>query len=59
MAKKDWWPRFKKSFNKNFIDFLMLFAAEDKFIHNHKHKSSMIAEQNRYGNDKDHKKEQD
>lgn len=49
--KKDWWPRFKKSFNKNFIDFLMLFAAEDKFIHNHKRKSSMIAEQNRYGDD--------
>lgn len=49
--KKDWWPRFKKSFNKNFVDFLMIFAAEDEFIHKHKRKSSMIEEQNRYGDD--------
>lgn len=49
--KKDWWPRFKKGFKKNFIDFLMIFAAEDKFIHQHRRKSSMIAEQNRYGDE--------
>ncbi|MGM9892387.1 hypothetical protein [Limosilactobacillus sp.] len=51
--KKDWWLRFKRAFKKNFIDFLMIFAAEDDFIHKHKQKSSMIAEQDRYGTKKD------
>jgi hypothetical protein len=45
---KDWWPRFKKSFLRNFLDFLNIFAAEDRFIHEHKHKSSEIKEQQRY-----------
>lgn len=44
-----WWSRFKRGFKKNFIDFLMIFAAEDEFIHKHRRKSSMIAEQDRYG----------
>ena len=47
--KAGWWPRFKQGFKKNFIDFLMIFAAEDEFIHKHKKKSSMISEQDRYG----------
>lgn len=52
--RQDWWPRFKKSFQRNFIDFLMIFAAEGEFIHKHKRRSSMIAEQKRYGkNEKD------
>lgn len=51
--KKDWWSRFKRAFKKNFIGFLMIFAAEDEFIHKHKQKSSMIAEQDRYGTKKD------
>lgn len=49
--KKAWWPRFKQAFNRNFMDFLLIFAAEDEFINRHKHKSSMIAEQRRYGKD--------
>lgn len=48
---KDKWKRFKKSFSKNFIDFLMIFAAEDEFINKHRHKSSIIKEQDRYGTD--------
>lgn len=46
---KDWWPRFKRGFYRNFLDFLKIFAAEDRFIHQHRNKSSMIAEQDRYG----------
>lgn len=46
------WTKFKKSFSKNFIDFLMIFAAEDEFINKHRHKSSVIKEQDRYGVDK-------
>lgn len=48
MAKFSW-DRFKKSCQHNFMDFLGIFAAEDRFIHEHKNKSSRIAEQNRYG----------
>lgn len=49
------WTRFKKSFNKNFIDFLMIFAAEEHFINKHKKKSSQIKELERYGKDKQEK----
>lgn len=45
------WEKFKKSFHKNFLDFLMIFAAEDRFIRQHKKKSSVIKEQDRYGTD--------
>ncbi|MBB1099706.1 hypothetical protein H5R88_06255 [Limosilactobacillus sp. WF-MT5-A] len=50
MAKSKW-ERFKKNFNKNFTDFLMIFAAEQDFINKHRHKSSSIKEQDRYGSD--------
>ncbi|MBB1078753.1 hypothetical protein H5S09_09570 [Limosilactobacillus sp. STM2_1] len=50
MAKGKW-EQFKKNFSKNFIDFLMIFAAEDQFINKHRHKSSVIKEQKRYGSD--------
>lgn len=50
--KKTRWERFKKAFNKNFMDFLMIFAAEDEFIHKHKNKSSEIKELDRYGKEK-------
>lgn len=50
MAKFSW-DRFKKSCNRNFMDFLGIFAAEDRFIHEHRNKSSRIAEQDRYGTD--------
>lgn len=50
MAKFSW-DRFKKSYNRNFMDFLGIFAAEDRFIHEHRNKSSRIAEQDRYGTD--------
>lgn len=52
------WERFKESCQRNFMDFLGIFAAEDRFIHEHKNKSSRIAEQNRYGTDNDQKNEQ-
>lgn len=52
------WERFKESCQRNFMDFLGIFAAEDRFIHEHKNKSSRIAEQNRYGTDDDQKNEQ-
>lgn len=48
---KNKWEHFKRSFSKNFIDFLMIFAAEEKFINQHRHKSSVIKEQDRYGAD--------
>jgi hypothetical protein len=57
MAKFSW-ERFKESCQRNFMDFLGIFAAEDRFIHEHKNKSSRIAEQNRYGTDEDQKNEQ-
>ena len=57
MAKFSW-ERFKESCQRNFMDFLGIFAAEDRFIHEHKNKSSRIAEQNRYGTDDDQKNEQ-
>lgn len=52
------WERFKESCQRNFMDFLGIFAAEDRFIHEHKNKSSRIAEQNRYGTDDDQNNEQ-
>ena len=52
------WERFKESCQRNFMDFLGIFAAEDRFIHEHKNKSSRIAEQDRYGTDNDQKNEQ-
>ncbi len=57
MAKFDW-DKFKESCRRNFMDFLGIFAAEDRFIHEHKHRSSRIAEQDRYGavNDQDDQK---
>lgn len=54
---KNKWDKFKKSFSKNFIDFLMIFAAEQDFINKHRHKSSAIKEQDRYGNDQRNKHE--
>ncbi len=48
MAKFNW-DKFKESCRRNFMDFLGIFAAEDRFIHEHKHRSSRIAEQSRYG----------
>lgn len=47
---KNKWKQFKNNFSKNFIDFLMIFAAEEEFINKHRHKSSAIKEQDRYGN---------
>lgn len=49
------WERFNKAFHRNFMDFLGIFAAEDRFIHEHKHRSSRIAEQDRYGSVDDEK----
>lgn len=52
--KQNWWGRFKKRFNIEVMAFLALFAAEDRFIRGHKHGSSQITEQKRYGiDDKD------
>lgn len=51
MMIKNKWKQFKNNFSKNFIDFLMIFAAEEEFINKHRHKSSAIKEQDRYGND--------
>lgn len=51
MRKDNRWKRFKKSVFRNFMDSLGIFAAEDRFIHEHRNKSSCIAEQNRYGVD--------
>lgn len=48
---KNKWNKFKRDFSKNFIDFLMIFAAEQDFINKHRHKSSVIKEQGRYGSD--------
>lgn len=48
---KNKWDKFKKNFSKNFIDFLMIFAAEQDFINKHRRKSSVIKEQDRYGSD--------
>ncbi|MCT3199495.1 hypothetical protein [Limosilactobacillus reuteri] len=48
---KNKWNKFKRNFNKNFIDFLMIFAAEQDFINKHRRKSSVIKEQDRYGSD--------
>ncbi|MCH3921320.1 hypothetical protein [Limosilactobacillus sp.] len=49
------WENFKHAFKRNFIDFLLIFAAEDQFIHKHRHKSSQINEQGRYGSTKKEK----
>lgn len=49
--------KFKKNFSKNFIDFLMIFAAEQDFINKHRRKSSVIKEQDRYGSDQRKKSE--
>lgn len=43
------WKHFKHSFKRNLIDFLLIFSAEDQFIHKHYHRSSEIKEQGRYG----------
>ena len=56
MAKFSW-DRFKESCQHNFMDFLGIFAAEDRFIPEHKNKSSRIAEQNRYGTVDDDQKD--
>ena len=48
---KNKWNKFKRNFSKNFIDFLMIFAAEQDFINKHRHKISVIKEQDRYGSD--------
>ena len=53
---KNRWDKFKKNFSKNFIDFLMIFAAEQDFINKHRRKSSVIKEQDRYGSDQRKKK---
>ncbi|XYG84230.1 hypothetical protein ACSKKH_07630 [Limosilactobacillus reuteri] len=54
---KNRWDKFKKNFSKNFIDFLMIFAAEQDFINEHRRKSSVIKEQDRYGSDQRKKSE--
>lgn len=54
---KNKWNKFKRNFNKNFIDFLMIFAAEQDFINKHRRKSSVIKEQDRYGSDQRKKSE--
>ncbi|MCC4422330.1 hypothetical protein HHK02_02030 [Limosilactobacillus reuteri] len=54
---KNRWDKFKKNFSKNFIDFLMIFAAEQDFINKHRRKSSVIKEQDRYGSDQRKKSE--
>ena len=36
---KNRWDKFKKNFSKDFIDFLMIFAAEQDFINKHRRKS--------------------
>ncbi|WP_241499181.1 hypothetical protein [Limosilactobacillus reuteri] len=54
---KNRWDKFKKNFSKDFIDFLMIFAAEQDFINNHRRKSSVIKEQDRYGSDQRKKSE--
>ncbi|MBD5807222.1 hypothetical protein EAI26_08495 [Lactobacillus sp. 0.1XD8-4] len=58
MAKNKW-EQFKDNFSKNFIDFLMIFAAEEKFINKHRHKSSVIKEQDRYGSDQRRSRDKD
>lgn len=55
--EKTKWERFKESFMRNFMSFLMIFAAEDEFIHKHKKSSSQIKELDRYGNDDSEKGE--
>lgn len=52
MTKNKW-----NKFKRNFIDFLMIFAAEQDFINKHRHKSSVIKEQDRYGSDQRKKSE--
>ena len=54
---KNRWDKFKKNFSKDFIDFLMIFAAEQDFINKHRRKSSVIKEQDRYGSDQQKKSE--
>ncbi|MQB67409.1 hypothetical protein DB324_02915 [Limosilactobacillus reuteri] len=54
---KNRWDKFKKNFSKDFIDFLMIFAAEQDFINKHRRKSSIIKEQDRYGSDQRKKSE--
>ncbi len=54
---KNRWDKFKKNFSKNFIDFLMIFAAEQDFINKHRRKSSVIKEQDCYGSDQRKKSE--
>ena len=54
---KNRWDKFKKNSSKNFIDFLMIFAAEQDFINKHRRKSSVIKEQDRYGSDQRKKSE--
>lgn len=54
---KNRWDKFKNNFSKNFIDFLMIFAAEQDFINKHRRKSSVIKEQDRYGSDQRKKSE--
>lgn len=54
---KNKWNKFKRNFSKNFIDFLMIFAAEQDFINKHRRKSSVIKEQDRYGSDQRKKSE--
>ncbi|MBM6811693.1 hypothetical protein ACWAS6_08330 [Limosilactobacillus reuteri] len=54
---KNRWDKFKKNFSKDFIDFLMIFAAEQDFINKHRRKSSVIKEQDRYGSDQRKKSE--
>ncbi|MDO4903671.1 MAG: hypothetical protein Q3959_05375 [Limosilactobacillus sp.] len=51
---KDWWSRFKKSFNNKLVNVLLIFSAEDEFVRRHKNKGAMLDEQKRYGkSDKD------
>ena len=54
---KNRWDKFKKNFSKNFIDFLMIFAAEQDFINKHRRKSSVIKAHDRYGSDQRKKSE--
>lgn len=52
MAKDSW----KTKLSQLFMGYLGIFAGEDRFIHQHRGKSSMLKEQNRYGHPDQHPK---
>lgn len=48
-AQKESWQR---KLRAAFMGYLRIFAGEDRFIHGHRNKETMIKEQQRYGNTK-------